>query len=69
MRVMIICVCRRLNDRAVREAIAAGADTPDAIQAHHGCAFNCGRCRDAMGEMLAEARGEAEPYPYAIAAE
>ena len=51
---MIICVCRRINDKGVRDAVEAGARSPEAVQAHHGCEFNCGKCRYAMGEVIAE---------------
>ncbi len=49
---MIICICRRINEAGVRDAVAAGARSPEAVQAHHGCAFNCGRCRTAMGDVI-----------------
>lgn len=65
---MIICICRRINDQGVREAIDAGARSPEAVQAHHGCEFNCGKCRCSMGEMIAEAVDTTEPQQL-IAAE
>jgi len=51
---MIICICRRINDQGVREAVEAGARSPEAVQAHHGCNFNCGKCRCTIGEVIAE---------------
>ena len=51
---MIICICRRINEQGVREAVEAGARSPEAVQAHHGCEFNCGKCRCAMGEVIAD---------------
>ncbi len=51
---MIICICRNINDKGVREAVESGARSPEAVQAHHGCEFNCGQCRCAMGEVIAE---------------
>ncbi|MEL6245943.1 MAG: (2Fe-2S)-binding protein [Pseudomonadota bacterium] len=66
---MIICVCRRLNDAKVSEAIAAGARSPESVQAHHGCAFNCGKCRVAIGEMIAEHSDKSDPAPALMAAE
>ncbi len=60
---MIICVCRRLNDQAVREAIRAGARCPDTIQAHHGCRFNCGKCRPSMAQLLEEEQAQALAGP------
>ena len=51
---MIICIYRRINEKGVREAVEAGARSPEAVQAHHGCEFNCGKCRCAMGEVIAD---------------
>ncbi|MBA4225752.1 MAG: (2Fe-2S)-binding protein [Hyphomonas sp.] len=51
---MIICVCNRINCRSVREAVDAGARSPKAVQAHHGCKFNCGKCSTTIGEMISE---------------
>lgn len=49
---MIICICRRINENGVREAVQCGARCPDSVQAHHGNTFNCGKCRNAMGEVI-----------------
>ncbi|MEM8616722.1 MAG: (2Fe-2S)-binding protein [Pseudomonadota bacterium] len=67
---MIICICRRINEAGVREAIKAGARSPEAVQAHHGCEFNCGKCRYTMGEMISEAADRtADQGEYLVAAE
>ncbi len=54
MVLMIICVCNRINCRSVREAMDAGAHSPLAVQAHYGCRFNCGKCADAISDMIAQ---------------
>lgn len=51
---MIICICRRINEHGVREAVEAGARCPDSVQAYHGTAFNCGRCRTSIGDVISE---------------
>lgn len=51
---MIVCICRRLNETAVTTAILCGARTPEAVQAHHGCQFNCGKCRPAIAELIGQ---------------
>ncbi|MEO1303606.1 MAG: (2Fe-2S)-binding protein [Pseudomonadota bacterium] len=51
---MIICICRRINETGIREAVEAGARCPESVQAHHGCEFNCGKCRCAIGEVIAD---------------
>ncbi|MEO9970957.1 MAG: (2Fe-2S)-binding protein [Hyphomonadaceae bacterium] len=50
---MIICICNRINEKAAKQAVDAGARSPRAVLAHHGCDFNCGKCKCAMGEFLA----------------
>ncbi|MEM6626756.1 MAG: (2Fe-2S)-binding protein [Pseudomonadota bacterium] len=49
---MIVCVCRRLNEAAVKEALSAGASSPECVQRHHGKEFNCGKCRSMMIDMI-----------------
>lgn len=66
---MIICICRRINDKGVQAAIEAGARSPEAVQAHHGCKFNCGKCRNTMGEMISEAVDTMAIEPGFVAAE
>ena len=56
---MIICVCNRLNEAEVREAVAAGARNPEAVYAGCGVNRNCGCCVPMMEQMIAES-GEGE---------
>nr|WP_070961593.1 (2Fe-2S)-binding protein [Hyphomonas sp. Mor2] len=64
---MIICICRRINEQGVRDAIEAGARSPEAVQAHHGCSFNCGKCRCTIGEVISETL-EADAQPLELIA-
>ncbi|MEO0608683.1 MAG: (2Fe-2S)-binding protein [Pseudomonadota bacterium] len=66
---MIICICRRINESGVREAIDAGARSPEDVQAHHGCEFNCGKCRCTIGEVIASTLDEAPATQELLAAE
>ena len=50
---MIICICNRINERAARAAIEAGAQRPKDVLAHHGCRFNCGKCKCEMAAFVA----------------
>lgn len=54
MVLMIVCICNRINCRGVREALESGARSPNAVQAHHSCKFNCGKCATTIGEMICE---------------
>lgn len=59
---MILCSCANINDRKVREALAAGARTLADVQVELGVAMGCGRCRDAVTDEIARhfATGAAE---------
>lgn len=51
---MIVCVCRNINDKAVRDAVDSGATRAKDVQAFHGCAFNCGMCKSTIDDIIAE---------------
>ena len=53
---MIVCVCNRLNDTKVRDAIACGASCPETVYAHCGVKKVCGTCQD---KIVALVRDEA----------
>lgn len=65
---MIVCICRRLNENKVREAVEAGASCPNGVMAHHGTRFNCGQCREEMTDVIADAH-ETGDAAFTIAAE
>ena len=52
---MIVCVCNRLNEAKVREALAAGKVTPEDVLAYHKVRKNCGRCLETIEEMADQA--------------
>ena len=66
---MIICVCNRINCKSVRSAVDAGARSPQAVQAHHGCRFQCGKCSCSIGEIISEEMDQRPAAPALIAAE
>jgi bacterioferritin-associated ferredoxin len=51
---LIVCVCRFVNDGAVRAARDAGARTVEAIGATTGAGTCCGSCRPSIAAILAE---------------
>jgi bacterioferritin-associated ferredoxin len=57
---VIVCHCHRVNDRAVREAVEAGALDVEDVGAHCGAGTRCGSCRPTIGVLLATL-GEREP--------
>ena len=53
---MIVCVCRRVSDRQIREAVAEGAVSLECLQFELGVATQCGSCADCASRILCEAR-------------
>ncbi len=49
---MIVCVCNRLNEARIWNAIDSGAKTPDAVYSGCGVKRNCGRCQETIAGML-----------------
>ncbi|USQ98350.1 nitrate reductase [Caulobacter sp. RL271] len=48
----MVCACLKVGAKAVNAAIAAGADTPDAVGAVTGAGTNCGSCRPEIARMI-----------------
>ena len=63
---MNLCHCNSLSEAEIREAIAGGARTVEAVFARWRCAQLCGACRFTLLKMLAvdarrRARKKAHP--------
>jgi bacterioferritin-associated ferredoxin len=52
---VLLCHCRAISDRVIRQAIACGARCPDDVARACGAGADCGGCRSAVEELLAEA--------------
>jgi bacterioferritin-associated ferredoxin len=50
---MIVCVCRRVSDRAVLAAMAAGARSLADVARATGAGTSCGCCRGTIEALLA----------------
>ena len=50
--IVIVCLCRNINQARVLEAIEAGAENADDVHRHHGVDVNCGCCLDAIDDMI-----------------
>jgi bacterioferritin-associated ferredoxin len=66
---MIICLCRRLTDRHISQAIANGIRTPRAVFAAADCRPQCGSCLATIRAMMAEAPECDAGQDFAAAAE
>ena len=49
---MIVCVCRRISDHQIRQAVAEGAVSLECLQFELGVATQCGRCADCATSLL-----------------
>jgi len=58
---MIVCHCRAVSDRALRESIKNGAADVTSVMAATGAGTCCGGCLVAVEELVAEGQGESEP--------
>lgn len=56
---MIICLCKSLNERQLRESIASGASSFDELQMETGVSTCCGTCTEAVHDLLAGQAGTA----------
>ncbi|WP_085339037.1 (2Fe-2S)-binding protein [Aquidulcibacter paucihalophilus] len=61
---MYVCNCNGIREKAVQEAIAAGAGRPCDIFHAHQCRAQCGRCVPEMQEMI-----ERQTQQFKVAAE
>jgi bacterioferritin-associated ferredoxin len=50
---MIICVCRRINDKSIERCARAGLDFDD-IQMELGVATQCGKCECQARNLITE---------------
>ena len=62
---MIVCVCRRVSDHQIRQAVADGAVSLECLQFDLGVATQCGRCADCASKVLCDAKGALAQAPHA----
>lgn len=51
---MIVCVCNKVNDTQVTEAVRQGADSLDKLQASLGVGNCCGKCKFRAHRLINE---------------
>jgi bacterioferritin-associated ferredoxin len=55
---MIVCHCRAITDRAIREAVRSGAVDLDAVEAATGAGSCCGGCQPTVEAVIGAASGD-----------
>jgi bacterioferritin-associated ferredoxin len=63
---MIVCLCRRVTDRAIRDLVADGAASVDEVAARCGAGTGCGGCRQSVAHMVAERLCAPDAAPVAL---
>ena len=58
---VIICICRRISDRSMREAISGGAKTAAAVFRAAGCSPQCGSCVPVVKGMIEQTMATGAP--------
>ena len=61
---MIVCVCRRISDHQIRQAVADGAQSLECLQFDLGVATQCGRCADSASRVLCDAKSACCQSPH-----
>ena len=51
---MIVCICRRVSDRTIRNVVADGARTVEEVGAACRAGTGCGACHEYISEMIHE---------------
>jgi bacterioferritin-associated ferredoxin len=57
---VLVCHCRKVNDRAVRASVEAGARTVPDVAARCGAGTRCGGCWPAIDQLLASVRDSSD---------
>ena len=56
---MIVCLCRGVSEREIRQVVGAGANTPEAVAAACGAGGDCGACRTMVADLVVECEAAA----------
>jgi bacterioferritin-associated ferredoxin len=62
----LICLCHGVSDRTIRGAVAAGADSIDAVGDSCRAGTSCAGCHDVIHELISEGL-DARPDRHAAA--
>jgi bacterioferritin-associated ferredoxin len=49
---VFVCICARIRESEIREAVRAGAETEDSVGDACGAGTGCGTCLDRIAEIL-----------------
>ena len=58
---MYVCVCRAVTDEKVKAAIAAGAQSVEAVTAACCAGDDCGACHQTIEALIEDVHGSVKP--------
>lgn len=59
---MIVCLCHRISDRDIVNAVESGATCFEALQDETRLASSCGCCHDCAREVFEDARSRSDGH-------
>ncbi len=60
---MYVCLCHAVTDREIRDKVAEGATSVEAVMGCTGAGTRCGGCRPAIAALVQQQTGsEARPH-------
>jgi len=66
---MIVCICRNVSERKIREAVDAGLTSMPELRSELGVGTCCGKCHSCAKTVLRECLEEGEREAQPVAAE
>lgn len=63
---VIVCSCRAVNDRKIRDAVAAGACTIEEVGEACRAGTRCGGCWPILADLIAEHTGSPVELSYRV---
>lgn len=64
---MIVCICKGVNEREIRQSISAGCSNEASIGHRCGAGTDCGSCLQTLRELLEERSAHHAPAPQTLA--
>lgn len=55
---MYVCVCNRVSDKEIHQAVIRGVDSLESLKKELNVATCCGRCADCARQVMQEASSE-----------
>jgi bacterioferritin-associated ferredoxin len=64
---MLVCHCKRVCDRTIRDLVRSGASSPCEVGRACGAGTRCGGCQPLIEALVEEEAPQAAPQPFRAA--